>query len=242
MQPDATACDIGSMVPKKREQKYPQLQHVRLGPDYVWIAGALAQQPEGMSGAVRVLLLEVLGSKGRRDLDLLYMGKPRGKAASLSPVRLVAGYEHLPEVIDLTAKQCGKRLGYEVEGSDVLRTALWDGLVTRGVKAPPRPLNVYVEVLKRPTSSSLEIAAATGLPLGAIHNVRAKLGLFDAEYAERHKPMSAAKLRVALSKGLTQVEAAARCGVSQKTIAKVRAAHGYTVDHRKARKRKKSQE
>jgi len=162
------------MASKKREQRYPQLQSVRLGQDYAWIYGAIERQPEGRAGAVRALLNEVLGKRGVADLDVLYMGRPE-TVAMLPPTRLTSGFEHLPAALEATRAKAEKRLGYEVDAADVLRTALWDGLRARGAKAPKKPVNIHVEIAERLDWTLAELAELLGITVRTVELARTRL-------------------------------------------------------------------
>jgi hypothetical protein len=213
------------MVTAKREQRYPQLQMVRLGADFAWILDAIDRLPEGRSGAIRALLHEVLGKRGTRDLEIVDHSGQWDPAAvrMIPPVRMIAGYEHLPAAIDTTRGKVEHRLKRPVDRADVIRSALWSGLVARGVKAPKKPRDLYEFVRKHPKLLHSELAEKLGVTWKVVARVRRDLGVEPLpEQKTMARRLTAKEIAVALNADMTQTEAAKKLGVSQKSISVLR--------------------
>ena len=211
----------------QKDWQTPQLPSIRLGPDYAWILGALDKLPEGRAEAIRSILRDAMK---RKRLDVRHMGKTMGeRAVQIPPTRLVAGFEDLPDAISAARELAMKRIGYPIDNADVMRCGLWAGLAARGYPAPSLPVDVDAVVLKEAGKRThAEIAKSIGVDRAIVLAAVRRLGL-SGEVAT---PLTAAQLKIALDPGLPQLEAAARLGVSQMTISKARATHGYDVDHR----------
>jgi DNA-binding CsgD family transcriptional regulator len=208
------------MVTAKREQRYPQLQMVRLGADFAWILDAVDRQPEGRSGAIRSLLHEVLGKRGAASLEILCHEQAEACRVTLPPVRIVAGYEHLPEAIEATRERASARLKRTVDRADVIRSALWKGLRLRGVAVPEKPLDLYRIVRANPHKLHSQIARELGLSSWkVVARMRETMGIQPTpEQLAMKRRLTPDELERVLDEGIPQVQIAEHLGISQKTV------------------------
>lgn len=212
------------MVTKTKEKRYPQLQSVRLGPDFAWILDALERQPEGKAEATRAMLSAVVGKKGTKDLEIVDHSGQVDPAHVLPPTRLVHGYEHLPEAIEATAAKVARKAKRPVDRADVIRSALWVQLAKRGVKHPKKPADLYALVRKHAGLMHSELAEKLGLSSWKIvARMRREMEIPPLPEQEAiARRLTKREVALALNDEMSQTHAAKLIGVSQKTVSLVR--------------------